>query len=103
MNDLKNLFVKTENRAVTIAGFISRHRIVITIFVISSAVLISVMQAQSYLNPERNEDKYLEIKNTISSREIDQEVVKKLEKTQIDREETAESNFVDDRTNPFAE
>jgi hypothetical protein len=103
MNDLKNLIIKTENKASFVIEFISRHRIVITVFVISSAVLIAVIQAQSYLNPERNEDKYIEIKSSITTREIDQEIVEKLKDTQIDREETAESNFVDDRTNPFAE
>lgn len=103
MNDLKNLVAKSENKALTAVDFVSRHRVVITIFVISSAVLVAVMQTQSYLNPERNEDKYLEIKSTISTRQIDQETVEKLRKTQTDLVNTAESNFVDDRTNPFAE
>lgn len=103
MNDLKNLIQKTENEALSVVGFISKHRIVITIFVISSAVLVAVLQAQSFLNPARNEDKYLEIKSSVSIRQIDQDVLNKLSKTQADRESTAESNFVDDRTNPFAE
>jgi cell division protein YceG involved in septum cleavage len=103
MNDLKKIFEKSENKALSVVGFISKHRIVITIFVICFAVLVAVMQAQSYLNPERNEDKYIEIKSTISTRQIDQEIVEKLRKTQVDREESAESDFVDDRTNPFAE
>jgi hypothetical protein len=103
MSDFKKIVEQSENKALSAVDFISKHRIVITIFVICFAVLVAVLQAQSYLNPERNEDKYLEIKSTISTRQIDQEIVDKLSQTQLDRESTAESNFVDDRTNPFAE
>jgi hypothetical protein len=103
MNDMKNILEKSSNKLVSTIEFISKHRIVITILVISAAVIIAVLQAQTYLNPERNEEKYLEVKSTISIREIDQEIIDKLIKTQEDRENIAESNFVDDRTNPFAE
>jgi hypothetical protein len=103
MSDFKKLVENSENKALSTVDFISKHRIVITILVICFAVLFAVLQAQSYLNPERNEDKYIEIKGTISTSQIDQEVVEKLRKTQVDREESAESDFVDDRTNPFAE
>lgn len=103
MSDLKNIINMSGNKAQSVIDFISKHRVVITIFVISSAVLIAVMQAQSFLNPTRNEDKYLKVKSTISTRQIDQEVIEKLSQTQSDFINTAESNFVDDRTNPFAE
>jgi hypothetical protein len=103
MNDVKQLLKKTESKGVDVIYFISKHRTVIIIFVACSAILLSVLQAQSYLNPSRNEDKYNEIRSTINTKEIDQEILAKLEKTQNDIVNTAESNFVQDRTNPFAE
>jgi len=103
MNDIKQLFEKTESKGIDAVDFISRHRTVIIIFVACSAILLSVMQAQSYLNPSRNEDKYNEVRSTINTKEINQEILTKLEKTQSDVINTAESNFVQDRTNPFAE
>lgn len=103
MNDFKNIFQKYESKAQLVVGFISKHRVVITTLVISFAVLVAVLQAQSFLNPERNEEKYIEIKSSISTRQIDQELIDKLSKTQTDKVNTAESSFVDNRTNPFTE
>jgi len=103
MSDLKQVIEKSEAKGLQVVDFISKHSIVIVVVVACCAVLIAVFQTQSYLSPERNEDKYIEVKSTISTKQIDQEIVDKLSKTQNDRESTAESNFVSDRTNPFAE
>jgi hypothetical protein len=103
MSDIKDILEKTESKGSDAIEFISKHRTVILILVASVAIIISVLQAQSYLNPPRDENKYNEIKATITTKEIDQETVIKLQKTQDDVENTADSNFVEDRTNPFAE
>lgn len=103
MNDLKKIIQKSETKSLLVVNFISKHRVVLTILVACAAIILAVFQAQSYLSPERNEDKYMEVKSSISTKKINQEIVDKLNFAELDKENTAESNFVDDRTNPFAE
>jgi uncharacterized membrane protein affecting hemolysin expression len=103
MSDIKQQFEKVESEFSRVLNFISKHRTVIVIFIACSAVILAVLQTQNYLNPDRNEDKYLETKSSLTIRELDQSIIEKLEKTQSDIENTADSNFVTDRTNPFAE
>jgi uncharacterized membrane protein affecting hemolysin expression len=62
MSDIKLLLEKTETKSAEIIRFISKHRTVIIIFVACVAIFVAVMQTQSYLNPDRNEDKFTEIK-----------------------------------------
>lgn len=103
MSDVKQLLEKTENKGANAVQYISNHRTVIVIVVASVAILFAVLQAQSFLNPPRNEEKYTEIKSSISIREIDEETLRKLESTLEDKENEASSNLAQDRTNPFAE
>jgi hypothetical protein len=103
MSELKSILEKSETKGLVVVDFVSKHRVVITIVVACAAVILAVFQAQSYLSPERNEEKYIEVKSSISTRKIDQEIVDKLSFAESDKENTADSNFVDDRTNPFAE
>jgi cytoskeletal protein RodZ len=103
MNSLKQLLNKGESKGSELMKFISKHRVVIVILVASSAIILAVFQTQSYLNPERNEDKYTEVKSSLTIKQLDEEVIDKLETTQLDQENTASSSFVEDRTNPFTE
>jgi Tfp pilus assembly protein PilO len=103
MNDIKQIIENTESKGLNIVQYISRHRTVIIILVASSAIILAVFQAQSYLNPERNEEKYTEIRSSISTKEIDEEILSKLKETLSDAENTADLNLAQDRTNPFAE
>ncbi len=103
MNDMKNIAKKAEITGLRTVSFISKHRTVILVFVASIAVLMAVMQAQSYLNPARNELKYTEIKSSTTIRKIDEDVLRKLEKTQEDIDNTVDGNLVIDRKNPFSE
>jgi len=43
------------------------------------------------------------VQSSANSKKIDQAIVEKLSKTQGDYSSTADSNFVPDRSNPFAE
>jgi hypothetical protein len=103
MSDRKKLVEQIESNAVKITGYVGRHRTVIVIFIACIAIFASVIQAQSFLNPVRNEDKYTEVQSSSNSKKIDQAIVEKLSKTQEDYNSTADSSFVPDRSNPFAE
>lgn len=103
MSDIKQLLDKGESKGSDIMKFISKHRTVLVILVASSAIILAVFQTQDFLNPDRNEEKYSEVKSSLTIKQLDEEIIKKLETTQQDQENTASSNFVKDRTNPFAE
>ena len=103
MNDKRKLVERFEQSGSKAISLVSEHRAVIIIFIACVAILASVLQTQSYLNPSRNEDKYNEVQSTANTKKIDQTIVDKLSKTQDDQNNTADSNFVPDRNNPFAE
>jgi len=103
MNDTNKIVQNLGTIGAKIIGYVGRYRTVIVIFIACIAIFASVMQAQSYLNPVRNEDKYMEVQSSANSKKIDQAIVEKLSKTQGDYSSTADSNFVPDRSNPFAE
>ncbi len=103
MNDTKKILGDAEQYGVKVLGIIGKHRTVIVIFIACIAILASVLQAQNYLNPVRNEEKYTEVQSTANTKKIDQTIVDKLSKTQEDQNSTVDSNFVPDRNNPFAE
>jgi hypothetical protein len=103
MNDSKKIVEQIESNAIKIIGYIGRHRTIIVIFIACTAIFASIMQAQSYLNPVRNEDKYTEVQSSSNTKKIDPAIVEKLSKTQEDYNSTADSSFVPDRSNPFAE
>lgn len=103
MNDSKRLIEQAESFGMKLISYVGRHRTVIVIFIACIAILASVMQAQIYLSPVRNEDKYTEVQSSANSKKIDQAIVEKLSATQEDYTSTADSNFVPDRSNPFAE
>lgn len=86
-----------------LVDFVSSHRTVIIIVVACGAIIAAVFQAQSYLNPERNEEKYTELSSSITVKSLDEEILEKLEATQNDQNYNVDSNFVPDRTNPFTE
>lgn len=103
MSDIKDILEKSENKGLDVVAYISKHRTVILVLVACIAILAALMQTQSYLNPKRNEDKYTEIKSSISAKKIDDEKLEKLQTTQQDKTESVDSNFVPDRSNPFTE
>lgn len=103
MSNIKELLEKSENKGLGAVAYITKHRTVIIVFVASTAILAALIQTQSYLNPARNEDKYTEIKATISAKKIDKTKLEKLQTTQQDKAESVDSNFVPDRSNPFTE
>ncbi len=103
MNELTLLL----DKAKAIVGFIEsltkRHRFS-TIFVISSiAVIMALLQSGAYLNPSRNNRRYEEALTKINYKAIDQKTVKKLQKSQQDKEINVSPDFVQNRNNPFAE
>jgi hypothetical protein len=103
MSNLKSLLEKSENKGSDLISYISKHRTVIIVFVACIAILAALMQTQSYLNPVRNEDKYTEVKSSISAKKIDEEKLEKLQTTEQDGDTSVDSNFVPDRSNPFTE
>ena len=103
MKDLNNILPKLNVYLNKSIAFISKHRIVLTVVIACGAILASVMQAQGYLNPTRNEELYTEQKSSSNIKTIDEDIVKKLEETQTDEDIFVDSNFVEDRTNPFNE
>lgn len=103
MSDTKKLVGDAEKVGIKVLGIIGKHRTVIIIFIACIAIFASVSQAQSYLNPVRNEEKYTEVQSSANSKKIDQTIVDKLSKTQNDQNSTVDSDFVPDRNNPFAE
>jgi hypothetical protein len=103
MKELDNLLPKFKEYLAKAIAFISKHRVVITVIVACSAILASVMQAQGFLNPVRNETLYTEQKASSSTKTIDEEIVKKLSETQTGEDISVDSDFVPDRNNPFNE
>ena len=103
MNNPSNLLPKLSLYLNGTVAFISKHRVVLTVLIACGAILASVMQAQGFLNPLRNETLYTEQKATSNTKTIDEEIVKKLSKTQTDESISVDSNFVPDRNNPFNE
>jgi len=101
--NLDNLGEQATAAGAKLIEYVSRYRTILTLLVACVAILASVMQAQSFLNPERNEDTFAETKSQVNVKSIDQDVLQKLEKTQADRTNSASSNFVPGRNDPFAE
>jgi|GEM_PF-2166385 len=103
MNDTKLTLERFQQSGTKFISKIGKHRTVIIIFIACIAIISSVLQAESYLNPVRNEDKYTEVQSSANTKKIDQAIVEKLSKTQEDQYGTVTSDFVPDRNNPFAE
>lgn len=103
MSDINQIVKNAEEKGLQSVGFISKHRTVIMVIVASAAVIAAIMQTQNYLNPARNELKYTELKSSVTTKSINQEILTKLQATQEDKTESVDSNFVPDRKNPFTE
>lgn len=103
MKELNNILPKVKEYLARSISFVSMHRVVITVVVACSAILASVIQAQGFLNPVRNETLYTEQKASSNTKTIDEEVVRKLSETQTGENISVDSNFVPDRNNPFNE
>lgn len=103
MNNLKDIPAKLQDNSMIIVGFISKHRTVFVIFIMCFAILAAAMQTQIYLNPDRNEVRYTEIRSSVNPKKIDQNIVNKLAETEKDQNNSVDSNFVPNRNNPFAE
>lgn len=103
MKDLNNIVPKLNVYLSKSIAFVSAHRVVLTAVIASGAIFASVVQAQGYLNPTRNENLYTEQKATSNTKTINEELVKKLTETQTDAGISVDSDFVPDRNNPFNE
>lgn len=100
LNDLQEQAMTLANRGLKI---VSRFKILITVAIAGGAILLAVMQAQTYLEAPRDENAYTEKKSQVNVKNLDDEIVKKLEKTQEDKSESVEPNYDPTRQNPFAE
>lgn len=103
MKDLEKILPKLNAYSQKGVEIISKHGTLITVTVAGIAIFASVMQAQAYLNPKRNETLYIEKSSSSSTKTINEDIVKKLQETQNDQNISVDSNFVPDRNNPFNE
>ncbi len=103
MKDLNNLLPKFNEYLTKSIAFISKHRVVLTAVVACGAIFASVIQAQEYLHPVRNETLYTEQRASANTKTIDEKIVEKLSETQTDEDISVDSNFVPNRNNPFNE
>ena len=103
MNDLNKYLDLAKKYGLESVHLISRFRTLLTVAIAALAIFAAVLQAQEFLNPARNETTYTETKSQVTVKNIDQEILSKLEATQSDRTDTASSDFVPNRDNPFAE
>ena len=101
MKDLDKITAKAKATGTSIVLFVNNHRTILLISLACFAVIASVMQAQSYLNPVRNEAKYTELSSGITAKKLNKEIIEKLEKTQLDKDNNVSSNFAPNRNNPF--
>jgi hypothetical protein len=103
MNDLMQIGSKANKGIRTILSFAALHRVVLLLTVASLAILSAVLLSSTYVNPERDEERFLELQAEIRYSNIDESIVEKLQKTQDDREIEVNSDLVPNRNNPFSE
>ena len=103
MNDLSTSISKFTAVSKQTLHFMTKHRTLIVFLVSSVAIMLSLLQTRTYLNPARNEAVYTELSAGINYKGIDEDVVKKLQSTQSDQEIQVNANLVPDRSNPFSE
>jgi hypothetical protein len=100
MNQSKEKAQKLFRSAVV---FTASHRAIIIFFIISVAVIVTLLQTRTFLDPGRNETRYQEEVVKIKYSTIDEEIVEKLKTTEEDANIDVGSNLVPDRNNPFDE
>lgn len=96
LDSLKNSFNKY-------LGMINKHQVFIVLIIASAVLGYTLLQSRTYLNPERNEERYTEESLKVNYATIDQEVVDQLSATLDDASIDVDSNFVPGRTDPFSE
>ncbi len=84
-------------------AIINKNQVFIVLVVASCILIYTLIQSRTYLNPERNEDKYSEEIIKVNYATIDQELVDEISATLEDENIDVDSNFVPGRTDPFSE
>jgi len=103
MNDLLSSFSRVTASSKEIIHFMTKHRILFVFIISSLAIMLSLLQTRTYLNPTRDESLYTELSTGINYNGIDEEIVEKLKSTQNDQEVLVEADLVPNRNNPFNE
>lgn len=82
---------------------VTQKQVFFVVLVCSAVLIYTLIQASSFLNPERNEDRYTEESLKVNYATIDEDIVDEISKTLQDEDINVDSNFVPGRNNPFAE
>jgi len=103
MNDLSTSFGRITTSSKELIHFLTKHRILLVFTISSIAIMLSLLQTRTYLNPTRDENVYTELSTGINYNGIDEDIVEKLRSTQNDQEIQVDANLVPNRNNPFNE
>lgn len=98
--DLKSQFTSVIEKS---HSFISKYILLFTVTVSSLTIIIALLISQHYINPVRDEQVYNEGEAQISFKEINQDKLKTLQESLETSNVEVGTDFVPDRTNPFAE
>lgn len=82
---------------------VNQKQVFFVVLACSAILIYTLIQASSFLSPERNENRYTEESLKVNYATIDEEVVDEISKTLQDEDINVDSNFVPGRNNPFAE
>lgn len=85
------------------AKTVNQKQVFFVVLACSAILIYTLVQATSFLNPERNEDRYTEESLKVNYATIDEEIVEEISKTLADEDINVDSDFVPGRNNPFAE
>lgn len=92
-----------KNRLSKYLVIINKNQVFIVLVIASCVLIFTLLQSRTYLDPERNEERYSEESLKINYATIDQEVVDELSATLDDASIDVDTNFVPGRTDPFSE
>lgn len=100
---MNNQIDSMKNSTTKYLDLINKHQVFIVLLIASSVLIFTLVQSRTYLNPERNEDRYAEESVKINYSTIDQEIVDEISTTLDDEDIQVDPNFVPGRNNPFSE
>lgn len=80
-----------------------RNQVFVVLLLVSAVLIMSLLRSRSYLNPERNEDRYNEGVLQIKYSTIDQKILTEIAGTLDDKNIEVDSSLEPGRNNPFAE
>lgn len=83
--------------------FFNKYLLLVAMATSSLTVIAAILIAQSYINPVRDENIYIEGESQISFKQIDQEKLDTLRDSLDSSRVNVETDFVPNRNNPFSE